>query len=169
MTLTRILPTLRRSIPEPLDASRWPAHTHPTTTDVVIAGVSLARLADWCTTPCVHTDDDAAAIVATVTAVAPHPGGGLDIRLDADIAAVAAETAQARLIGRASPAPLCLAHLGPLLLELPTDLHNGDRVALPAHGRITRSQVDLHRAARSRAEDASAGAGAPDPSGHCAR
>jgi hypothetical protein len=169
MTLTRILPTLRRSIPEPLDATRWPAHTHPTTTDVVIAGVSLARLADWCTTPCVHTDDDAAAIVATVTDVVPHPGGGLDIRLDADLAVVAAETAQARLIGRASSAPLCLAHLGPLLLELPTDLHCGDRVALPAHGRVTRSQLDPHRATRRREVDAAADAGAPDPTGRCGR
>ncbi|WP_349865223.1 hypothetical protein [Leifsonia sp. WHRI 6310E] len=162
MTLTRIIPTLRCSIPEPLDATRWPAHTHPTTTDVVIAGVSLVRLADWCTTPCVHTDDDAAAVVTAVTNVTRHPGGGLDVELDADLRTIAAETSQARLIGRASPAPLCAVHAGPRLMDLPADLHPGDLVALPAHGPVTLGQVDPHRHASNGAETAA-------PAGHCGR
>lgn len=171
MTLTRILPTLRCSIPEPLDASRWPAHTHPTTTDVVIAGVSLVRLADWCTTPCVHTDEEVAAVVTTVTRVDHHAGGGLDVELDADLRGIAAETAQARLIGRASPAPLCVVHAGPRMMELPADLHPGDLLALPAHGPVTLGQVDPHR--HGRASGGAAGdtaAGSPvDPVGRCGR
>jgi hypothetical protein len=162
MTLTRILPTLRCSIPEPLDATRWPAHTHPTTTDVVIAGVSLVRLAEWCTTPCVHTDDDAVAVVTRVTNVTRRPGGGLQVELDADLRLIAAETSQARLIGRASPAPLCAVHAGPRLMDLPADLHPGDLIALPAHGPITLGQVDPRRHVR---DDATADA----PAGRCGR
>lgn len=162
MTLTRLLPTLRCSIPEPLDPTRWPAHTHPTTTDVVIAGVSLLRLADWCTTPCVHTDDDTAAVVTRVTAVRRHVGGGLDIDLDADLGGIAAETSQARLIGRATPAPLCAVHAGPRLMDLPSDLQAGDLVALPAHGSITLGQVDPHR--RDHGTPSAA-----DPIGRCGR
>jgi hypothetical protein len=169
MTLTRILPTLRCSIPEPLDATRWPAHTHPTTTDVVIAGVSLVRLADWCTTPCVHTDDDASAVVTTVTSVLPHSGGGLDVELDAELDGVAAETAQARLIGRATPAALCTVHAGPRLMDLPADLHPGDRVALPVHGPITRGQVDPRHRAGDHQPMARQEAGGVGPMGHCGR
>ncbi|WP_291045938.1 hypothetical protein [Herbiconiux sp.] len=44
MTLTSILPTLRATIPDPLVIDRWPEWTHPTTTDVVVSGVSLLRL-----------------------------------------------------------------------------------------------------------------------------
>jgi len=29
MTLTAILPTLRASVPDPLDPSAWPEHTEP--------------------------------------------------------------------------------------------------------------------------------------------
>ena len=44
MTLTSILPTLRATIPDPLVIDRWPEWTHPTTTDVIVSGVSLLRL-----------------------------------------------------------------------------------------------------------------------------
>jgi hypothetical protein len=37
VTLTTIMPTLRASIPEPLEPSLWPAHTVATTADVCIA------------------------------------------------------------------------------------------------------------------------------------
>jgi hypothetical protein len=46
MTLTVILPTLRASIPDPLDASARPVRTEPTTDDVRVGAVSMSRLAD---------------------------------------------------------------------------------------------------------------------------
>ena len=54
MTLTRILPTLRRTIPDPIARDRWPKGTHATISDVEVGGVSLVRLADLCGTPAVH-------------------------------------------------------------------------------------------------------------------
>jgi hypothetical protein len=59
VTLTTIMPTLRASIPEPLEPSLWPAHTVATTADVCIAAISMARLADVVGTPCVHTAEQA--------------------------------------------------------------------------------------------------------------
>lgn len=63
MTLTQLLPTLRRSIPDPIDYDCWPELTTPTTTDIVVSGVSLLRLVSICGTPCVHT---AAAVIPAV-------------------------------------------------------------------------------------------------------
>ncbi|WP_125107151.1 hypothetical protein [Gulosibacter massiliensis] len=57
MTLTEILPTLRRSIPDPLEPQHWPEHTIPTTSDVVVGGVSLMRLVEITDTPAVLTGD----------------------------------------------------------------------------------------------------------------
>lgn len=57
MTLTEILPTLRRSIPDPLNPRHWPEHTMPTTTDVIVGGVSLTRLVELSHTPALHTGD----------------------------------------------------------------------------------------------------------------
>ncbi|RII90022.1 hypothetical protein DZF98_12785, partial [Clavibacter californiensis] len=62
MTLTAILPSLRRSIPDPLAAVRWPAGTTATTTDLRVGAVSLVALAVERGTPC------------TVTAAAVEPG-----------------------------------------------------------------------------------------------
>lgn len=55
MTLTTLMPSIRRSIPDPLDSLRWPDHTTATTTDVVVSGVSRCGLVELCGTPCVHT------------------------------------------------------------------------------------------------------------------
>lgn len=57
MTLTAILPTLRRSIPDPLQPGHWPEHTVPTVSDVVIGGVSLRRLVEISGTPALLTGD----------------------------------------------------------------------------------------------------------------
>ena len=46
MTLTRILPTLRRSIPDPIAGDHWPAATVATITDVTVDGVSLLRVVE---------------------------------------------------------------------------------------------------------------------------
>lgn len=55
MTLTSILPTLRRSIPGPFSRDAWPARAEPTCDDVIVGGVSVARYVDLCATPCVMT------------------------------------------------------------------------------------------------------------------
>lgn len=57
MTLTDILPTMRLSIPSPLAIDAWPVHTQPTVDDVIVAGVSLVRLAEVSGTPAVLTGD----------------------------------------------------------------------------------------------------------------
>jgi len=53
MTLTHILPSLRRSLPDPLSRDCWPEYTTTTPDDVTIAGLSLVTLVQWCGTPCV--------------------------------------------------------------------------------------------------------------------
>lgn len=40
VTLTDMMPSLRRTLPDPLDVDRWPEASHATTTDVVVAGVA---------------------------------------------------------------------------------------------------------------------------------
>ena len=54
MTLTRILPSLRRSIPDPISSDHWPAATVATISDVIVDGVSLLRVVELCGTPAVH-------------------------------------------------------------------------------------------------------------------
>ena len=57
MTLTTVLPSLRRSIPDPIERRAWPEHTVAEVRDVTVAGVSLTRLAELEGTPCVMTGD----------------------------------------------------------------------------------------------------------------
>ncbi|MBF4635720.1 hypothetical protein ITJ38_15005 [Agreia pratensis] len=152
MTLTSLLPSLRKSIPDPFVIDRWPEWTHLTTTDVVVSGVSLLRLVELCDTPCVHI---AAAVVpgthghpsdveqssVVVTAVVEIPHDGLLV-LDADITRVQAHASEARLIGRAST-----QHSVPFSLSaeqsavLPADLRVGDLIAIPCRGAVCRRQL----------------------------
>ncbi|PJJ65364.1 hypothetical protein [Compostimonas suwonensis] len=117
MTLTHIIPSLRRSIPEPLVADRWPEHTVASTTDVTIAGVSLIRLVELCDTPCVHTaaavipgtggrpspTADMSVVVSTVLSVERSPDG-LVVVIDAEPGECDANLAETRLLGRVSTA-----------------------------------------------------------------
>lgn len=116
MTLTAILPSLRRTLPDPIDATCWPVHTEPTPTDVRVSAVSMARLADVAGTPCVHTAEEApprfrprdwtprgmSVTVAAVTGVA-WVDGALLVGLDA-VVPDCAVLGQVRLIGRCSTA-----------------------------------------------------------------
>lgn len=118
MTLTTLLPTLRRSIPDPLNIDRWPELTSATTTDVIVSGVSMLRLVDICGTPCVHTaaaviprtggrpseNLGATTVVLTVTAVQLDAAGVQRITLDGSLCRVQPVWSEARLIGRASTA-----------------------------------------------------------------
>lgn len=151
MTLTSILPTLRRSIPDPLDCNRWPERTRATTTDVVVCGVSLLGLVDLCGTPCVHSAAgaapgtggrpsplfDASAVVLRVTEVLHDPEGGRLVLVDGRLDHPGASWDQLRLIGRAST-----AHDGPATVlgelghpvRVPDDLEPGDLLAVPVRG-----------------------------------
>lgn len=176
MTLTHVLPTLRQSLPDPLDRDRWPEFTSVTTSDVVIAGVSLVRLAEWCGTPCVHSaaavipgtggrpseTELASAVLVSVAEVHRRPDGGLNVGLDGEFAAVAAETGQARLIGRTSTARDVMVHIRAAVLELPGDLSEGDLIAVPVRGAVRLHDVDPER---RRLADPSGTA----PESHCGR
>jgi hypothetical protein len=160
-----MIPSLRRSIPDPLSIDRWPEWTQPTTTDVIVSGVSLLRLVDLCDTPCVHIAaavvpgtygrpsdiEQASVVVARVTQI-PRPGV---LVLDADLDTVTAHLAEARLIGRASTRhsmPFELAHssrAGSGSLDvfsasvLPADVAVGDLIAVPCSGAVCRREIRL--------------------------
>ena len=134
MTLTRILPSLRRSIPDPISGDHWPAATVATTTDVVVDGVSLLRVVELCGTPAVHLGpaavpgtagrlasaaEHSGVIVVRVVEASARPSSSTGVgngngsgstngeriaTLDADLTELAPVWAEARLIGRASVA-----------------------------------------------------------------
>ncbi|MCC4908987.1 hypothetical protein [Microbacterium sp. cx-59] len=163
MTLTSILPTLRDSIPAPLDDSVWPVHTRATTDDVVVAGVSVRRIAEICATPCVYTGaavlphsgghasptDSTTIVIARVTGVS-----GAGIVLDATFHGHAPLWREARLLGRVSHAyelrmPIAGADSpSPLgVVRLPDDVRAGDLIAVPCPGCFSVGDV---RPARNR-------------------
>jgi len=136
VTLTDLMPSLRRSIPDPLDPRRWPARTSATLDDVVVEGVSLERLVGWCGTPCVHTCEVGAVVVARVETVETRPDGSLDVWVDAELHHCTAFLAEARLIGRVSTAADRRVALRPAVdpvpeTMLPGDVRAGDLVVVP--------------------------------------
>lgn len=183
VTLTTIMPTLRASIPEPIEPTLWPAHTVATTADVCIAAISMARLADVVGTPCVHTAEqappryrprdwhphDVSVAVASVVRVRRPLSGVVLVELDA-VLPQSAVLDQVRLIGRASTAPATQTYVvspcdgitdGPfhrLPAPLPADVHEGDLLCFPClvtlrHRDVTQAPV----AAPVRAEVACVG------------
>ena len=151
MTLTQIIPSLRRSIADPLDTRKWPAHTVTSIDDVTVAGVSLHCLVDWCGTPCVHTTDTGCVIVTRVDTVGIDAEGRLDVWVDAELAHCDATWQEARLIGRVSTAHAMSTHLRPSsgphrTVLLPADVRQGDLIAIPSAGAV--AVRDLRRVAR---------------------
>jgi hypothetical protein len=172
MTLTHILPSLRRTIASPLRRDLWPNFTTTSTVDVTIAGVSLLRLVDWCGTPCVHTAaappaiarrsgaDTASVIVVKVLAVEPRgtePDGTatLDVWIDADLSGSNAFPSETRMIGRASTAHDTAVQLRSgsgdcsVPFEMASDIHFGDLLAIPCSGSTSLHDIDpnhLHSA-----------------------
>ncbi|PPF64117.1 hypothetical protein C5E11_05310 [Clavibacter michiganensis] len=158
MTLTSLLPSLRKSIPDPFVIDRWPEWTHLTTIDVVVSGVSLLRLVELCDTPCVHiaaavvpgthgrpSDIEQSSVVVAQVVEIPREGA---LILDADLTRVQAHVSEARLIGRASTqhsVPFSLSAAQPLSAEqsavLPADLRVGDLIAIPCRGAVCRRQL----------------------------
>lgn len=154
MTLTALLPSLRRTLPDPLTYDRWPEYTVASTTDVVVCGVSLLRLADLCDTPCVHNaaavipgtggrpSPSAMASVVVVTVLSVQADNGVtEVLIDGRIDHCQPVLPEIRLIGRASTAHstrVLLRAAGEetsgLLLSLPGDLRSGDMLAVPCSG-----------------------------------
>lgn len=162
MTLTDVLPSMRRLIADPIDVDAWPDRTHATVDDVVIGGVSLVRLADICETPCVHTAagvvprtagrassvDDTTAIVTSVRTVSRHASGTVVVQLDAQLGLVPVIVRELRLIGRVSTVHdvatvVGLGDEGPsvTVVDLPGDLRVGDLLVVPCPGDVTVGQV----------------------------
>jgi hypothetical protein len=187
MTLTHQLPSLRRSIPDPMNCDCWPEATTATTTDVIVSGVSLLRLVDICGTPCVHTaaavipgthgrpsaTDGATIVVVRVTAVRPS-GNCLHVQVDGDLCLARPILAEARLIGRASTARSMAVLLVassrvaggaddrdpgyPVLPgELPGDLRAGDLIAVPCRGMLARRTLAGKRGTAGHGVSARAG------------
>lgn len=167
MTLTRLLPTLRRSIPDPIVPERWPAGTRVTTTDVIVGGFSMTRLAERDGTPLAHLAPapgrgpgapirHRGVAVATVRAVSPAAGTTL-VAIDGESGPHRPDWAEARLIGRVSvarqmPVSVRFAAGGChalARLELPADLAVGDLIAVPIEAdRVTISDSGQHRPTR---------------------
>lgn len=155
MTLTHIMPSLRRTLADPIDQDCWPEFTTASPTDITIAGLSLVTLVQWCGTPCVHTaaavipgthgrpseSEIASVVVVRVTSV-NFDNGAMSVWVDAELDRCAGIFTEARLIGRASTAHAISATLFPAspdstahrALELPTDLAEGDLIAIPCRG-----------------------------------
>ncbi|MCG7414405.1 hypothetical protein [Microbacterium aurum] len=166
VTLTDIVPTLRRTLPVPLRARAWPDHTTPTTTDVVVAGVSMRRLAEMCGTPCVHNTDriirtnprqaevlrsDVSVVITRVVMTVNNLDSQRVILIDANFSDVPAVWSEARLIDRISAAAsapgilLAAEAAAPAYpsppVRLPADLAEGDLLALPCEGTVPLGRV----------------------------
>lgn len=133
MTLTQIMPTLRRSIPDPLHARSWPEHTTATVDDVVIA--------------------------VSVTDVVDTPAGRV-VLVDGDLSDAAANWHQSRLIGRVSTVAAAECSVltasattmtGPgTRAELPADLRRGDLLAIPCARAVTLHDIRPSTPAQAR-------------------
>ncbi|WP_068482663.1 hypothetical protein [Pseudoclavibacter helvolus] len=164
MTLTNLLPSMRRFLPSPMTLDLWPVSTQPTLTDVYSENVSMMAYAEICGTPCVHSasgavkgsngtrpaDADCTVIVTSVTAVI-KTGDEMSILLDSRLGALPCQWSEMRLLGRISPARNCRVRvleegmLISVILALPNDLVEGDVLALPCPGLRTHRSVSPTR------------------------
>lgn len=171
MALTRILTSLKRSRPEPINAEFWPERTIATTTDVLVSGISLLRLAEVCGTPCVHSaaaviprtggrpspSQRAAVLVVRITAVGHYATRNLIVQTDARLDNLRLIWSETRLINRASTARsamILIDRRSPavdtspshdlLAVELPSDLRVGDLLAIPSRSITTTCATQPH-------------------------
>lgn len=140
---------------KPLATDSWPAFTTHSDDDVVIAALSIARLVEWCGTPCVHTADSAipnsggrpseselsSVVAARVTSVEWRSDLRLHVVIDAELSGCLPIVEEARLLGRASvtsPVSVVLesrsAGRDGYATYLPGDIAAGDLVVVPCLG-----------------------------------
>lgn len=161
MTLTSIIPTLRASIPDPLTTDHWPVATRPTIDDVLVGGISLRHLVALCGSPCVHVADAVrpgtrgapgtatTVLVTTVTSVSIGDGHRIELVTDAQLDH--ARWSEARLIGRVSTARAVAATVAGGTgtdadhLQIPSDIHTGDLLAVPYAGALSLKDVQMRR------------------------
>jgi hypothetical protein len=138
-----------------LAVDMWPAFTTHTGDDVVIAALSINRLVEWCSTPCVHTadaaipgsggrpsDSELSSVVAARVISARWLGDlRLHVVIDADLSGCLPIVEEARLLGReshAAPASVVLRSGRPaadgFAAYLPGDIAAGDLVVVPCRG-----------------------------------
>lgn len=168
MTLTDQLPSLRRTLPDPLAIDAWPEETRARVDDVLVGGLSLRAVAAVTGTPCVHAgaavlpgtggvpcaDATTAVVVTMVVASVPH-GTGTGVVLDVDPGTTGLVWHEARLLGRAStarriPQPIVRDSRVLAVPRLAADLHPGDLLAIPCAGRVHVRHGVLERADRER-------------------
>jgi len=158
MTLTRMIPSLRRTLPDPMNHDFWPEEAVATPTDVVVSGLSLLRLVDVCGTPCVHggaavipgtggrpsASGKATVVIVRVTRLATGISGAPVIETDAQLDTLRLIWSEIRLIGRASTArsgrlfiarrptnPHLALTTNVVAVELPLDVRVGELLVIP--------------------------------------
>lgn len=139
MTLTSILPTLRASIPDPINSSLWPDHTITTVTDVLVDGLSMTHLIELSGTPAVYPSRTPGRGVVMMRVVEARTTGPRrrTICVDFDAERVQLIWSEARLIGRVSTARVEATDIGPkgrkcaLTAPRPADILPGDVLAAP--------------------------------------
>jgi hypothetical protein len=146
------------TVPKP-QLDYWPEDTVVSDTDIVVAGISLRRLAEVCGTPAVHSaasviprsgqdpDSDAVTgvLVARVLVVAEHYSGIPVIQIDARLDNLRLVWSEARVVGRRSgarskisllvrrPRTVDVARTNDVLaVDLPTRVAVGDLIAIPS-------------------------------------
>jgi hypothetical protein len=149
----------------------WPEDTVVSDADILVAGISLRRLADVCGTPTVHSaasvipdsgqrpDPDAATgvLVARVLVVAEHYSGVPVIQVDARLDNLRLVWSEARVVGGRSgvrsrisllvrrPRTTDIARTRDVLvLDLPARLAAGDLIAIPSRSISTGPGRQLH-------------------------
>ena len=149
----------------------WPAETAVTQTDIVIAGISLRRLAEVCSTPTVHSaasvipgggkrassDCATGVLVTRVLAIAEHDCGAPVIQVDARLDNLRLVWSEARLIGARPGARSTLSLLvrragtadiestgDVLAVDLPVRIAVGDLLAIPSRSISSASPHSVH-------------------------
>jgi len=139
VTLTSILPTLRASIPDPLNNSLWPDHTTTTVTDVLVDGLSMTHLIELSGTPAVYPSrtPGRGVVLMRVTEARDVGPRRRIIAVDFDAERVQLIWSEARLIGRISTARVASTEIGPkgrdaaITAPRPVDIVPGDVLAAP--------------------------------------
>lgn len=170
MTLTSVLPTLRRSLPDPLARDAWPAGTTATPGELAVSGVSVARFVELCGTPAVMTapavvplSGGVASSTATtsivIASVQRIDDGPVPVLvMDASYAACAPAWTHARIVGRIchrTDARFAIAgpdgdHYAGVAVLLPADIEAGDLIAVPCPGALGVGDVRPDSAGRER-------------------
>jgi hypothetical protein len=149
----------------------WPEETVVTDSDIVVAGISLSRLAEVCGTPTAHSaasvvpatgqrpslDASTGVLVARVLAVAEHYSSATVIQVDARLDNLRLVWSEARVIGArsGSRSRLSLVVRRPgivdieltddlLAVDLPVRIAVGDLIAVPSRSIPSAPRDYLH-------------------------